>query len=766
VVRQGWWKSDRLFFASGLIPGLSRKPTRKESTVRWKRWISVTPLAMIAVAPVVASVAFAPMAQAADDTDAVTRLSGIINAPPAAATSGDREVAAMQLVHRDSPAAAAAVLAGLKNKTNPFAQTAIAKAVALTPHPGENLIPVLGDLLGSNPVLSEAAASALANYPGDPAALQLLTKFVDISTTPQPMRESAIRAIGQLIDQPAAAYLFNLATQPKQSDAIQSTALAALGEMSGISDYGGDLRLWKQWWDTMRVKNPEQFRAALLETRARQFNLMKQRNRQLAESSRKLLLDDFYVMTPESQPARLMAYLNDPSPEIRSVGIRVVQVYPRLTTGEVRQRLFQLIADSDEQVRSDVVHLLLSLNDPASLHALIAQLGIEKDPKVAQTIAQILGNLNDPNAAPDAAKALIPMLHDSNPENAIAAAKALAGLGGNVRKKDPKLAEDLSNQIRGILKNIDNQPGTNVLRAACVSALAELRDPTSLDTFRACLQPGETVEVRKAALTGLGNLGDARANQIVLDCLGDLDSAIRLEAAHALTTVATPDQDFAIFDHMNNDRDPDVKAALWVAFRALYDKETQGQLEHWAATFDNNPERKIITLEKLGDVLKRARDAPDIAPNDRAREEQAIAYNDQAIAAAMMSVKPTPMVTEATAHLQLALDYWRGPGKGTGGSNENLETLVGQMLDVKLTAEQWGPACTFAAEQITLDPIYQPTVGPRIKDKIDELIKTGNTAAAQKLIDAALAMKPPLDTRYVRMIQSAQTDLKQKPASP
>jgi hypothetical protein len=223
---------------------------------------------------------------------------------------------------------------------------------------------------------------------------------------------------------------------------------------------------------------------------------------------------------------------------------------------------------------------------------------------------------------------------------------------------------------------------------------------------------------------------------------------------HALATLATPDQDGAIFDRMNNDRDPEVSQALWIAFKALCPKMTPAQLEHWAAKFDNNPERKVVILQILGDALKRAGDA------------QAMAYNDQKIADAMMSVKPVPQATEAIAQLQLALDYWRGAGKGVGGSDANLETLVGQMVDDKLIAEQWAGACSFAAEQLAINGIYQPTVGQRIKDKIDELIKANDTTAAQKLIDAALAMKPPLDGKYVGMIQRSQAELNQKRPAP
>ena len=63
-------------------------------------------------------------------------------------------------------------------------------------------------------------------------------------------------------------------------------------------------------------------------------------------------------------------------------------------------------------------------------------------------------------------------------------------------------------------------------------------------------------------------------------------------------------------------------------------------------------------------------------------------------------------------------------------------------------------------------PDYSPTIGPIIRDHIDKLISGNSPADAQKLIEAALAMNPPLDHKIVGQIRDQQAQLNQKPPAP
>ncbi len=708
---------------------------------------------MLGIAPLVTSLTFVSPARAADDQDTVARLLVVLNTPGSGLPSADREEAALQLVNRNTPQTRAAVQELLKNAANTTSQIAVAKAVSLASDPDPALIPTLGHLLGPNRPLTESAANALANFRGTTSGFDQLRRFVDITNNPNASRIAAIHAIGALVDpEPAnVQYLLDLSSQANQSQAIRDAATESLGDMTGVTTNGKDVLAWQRWWAGFRGKTADQFRAKLLETRTVQFNLLKQRYTQLTASARLQLEYDYTAIPAKDRDTIVFSYLNDRAPDIRYVGVELVfqdwQTHPPVA--KVRARLFAMIGDSDDKVRFSTVDLMRTLNDPNALKPLIAQLLVEKDPRTKQLIAQALGNLADPAAV----RPLLALLHDSQPDNVIAAAKAFTNLGDNLHQKDPVSAGQVSNQIRQVVAANENQPGTDDLRAACITALAALRDPASFDTFMDCFKRGgDTPEVRRAALVGLANLGNTNADATVKDQLDDSDRTIRLEAARALKTVGTPEQDQAIFQQMNSDPDPDVSKALWEALQNLYVKEPPAQLQTWANRFDKDPEKKLVTLQKLGEELKQGNDP------------QAVAFNEQAIAEAIMAMKPPPeKIADAIIHLQNALDYWRGPGKASGGSDERLETLIGQMLDDKLLAQQWADATTFAADQISFNPAYGRTVGYRIKEKIDELIADNKPAEAQKLIDAALVMKPPLDPKYVQQIQQSQNDLKQKP---
>ena len=82
-------------------------------------------------------------------------------------------------------------------------------------------------------------------------------------------------------------------------------------------------------------------------------------------------------------------------------------------------------------------------------------------------------------------------------------------------------------------------------------------------------------------------------------------------------------------------------------------------------------------------------------------------------------------------------------------------------LPLVRAAQYTVPISKSAAEQIKSNPSYQLTVGPRIKDKAEELSNT-NPTAATTLINDALKMDPPLKDNYISEIHLIQEKLKQK----
>jgi hypothetical protein len=77
-------------------------------------------------------------------------------------------------------------------------------------------------------------------------------------------------------------------------------------------------------------------------------------------------------------------------------------------------------------------------------------------------------------------------------------------------------------------------------------------------------------------------------------------------------------------------------------------------------------------------------------------------------------------------------------------------------------------ATKFASDQIKFDAVYQQTVGPKIKSKIDEMVNGDHPDldSAKALIDSTQRMDPKLDRKYTDQIQALQDQLKAKAAAP
>jgi HEAT repeat protein len=689
----------------------------------------------------------------------------------------DRDEAARRLVDRDTPESRTQLESILQNGNIPADQAAVARALAQSSSPDPKLIPILTGLLGPNSALTEAAANALANYRQNPAAFDPLRRFIDNAGNPNPSRIKAVHAVGNVVDPvPADAdYLVNLLNQPNQNTGIKDAAAQALADLTGMNDLGKDARRWQQWWNGNKNKTTDQFRAMLLSYRVAQYNLLKQRNAQLAASAAERLRAAYNSSPLAARDNLVLGYLNDSAPDIRVAAIDLVSDNAiHGTSPAIITRLTSLISDSDSVVRLSVADFIYKPPgfDAVIVGPLLDQLAVEKNPAVKKAIANALGKLQDPQVIPRTVPPLIAMLKSGQSDDIKAAANAFVNLGEKLRASDQAKANQVSAVIRQILKPPQAQPPADDVRAACVNALAALRDPLSFDFFINSFNgvPAETVEVREASLDGLGNLGDTRADQVVADQLNDNDPVIRLKAAAALRTVATQGFDQAIYQKMTAaDTEPDTRAYLWQAMQHLFDQENPAQLKHWTTQFDKDPEKKLVTLQKLANAFQRAIEADHTAGNAQreAADSDEAASNEQEIADAILAVKqpgetrPTAaQIADAIKHATIALNYWRQPSKSEPGVDDRLVTLVGQILDYRLQSENWTDATDFAAAQLNINPRYAEIVGPMIRDKIDKL-KDAEPAEAQKLIDAALAMKPSLDTPALNAIKQIQAELKQ-----
>jgi HEAT repeat protein len=705
---------------------------------------------MIAAAPVVRSLVVADITAAASNAAApsIALLVSDINGD----IPSKRQDAADQLVARAE--AIPKIKQILGNSDNPPGQVVVAKALAKLLEPNPAVIPDLEALLGPDLDRTEPAAEALAsmNYDQHPQVFGALQNFISNPANPQAARVSVIQSLGQIVQKPVADYLIQLLSAPGQRPAIIGAAISALTDLTGITSVGSNPRQWQQWWTGVQNLSAVEFRSRILQTRDLQFRRLKQRNALLLKTAEGYLEQnylDLLSLDKAAARATLLSYLNDPSPEIRVTGVDSID-QTRTNAGVyaegVRTKILTMIDDPDASVRLKVLKLLLDVNDHDAGKLLLARLRIETDLPISIEIIKALGNLEDPQAVPP----LLDLLHDAQPEIVIAAANAIAHLGEKIRTTDDALTRKTADELHRV---VDPPAGNSLARddvqAACVAALAVLRDKQSFDLFGRLVQPAESSEVRQAALLGLGNLADTNANQFVIDQLDDTDKEVRAAAATALQTTATPDQADKIFRNMRSDPYTKVTGALWIALQNLYAKESPADLNRWAGDLAYDPEKQLFTLQKLGEAYATAKEAGSVAANQ------------QAIADVMMKLNP-PRTLEAIHNLQQALAYYRSSGNA---NPDTLEAIVGSLLSDELEARQWTDAARFAADQIKIDPVYQTTVGPLIKNTADSL-STINPDAANSLIDAALKMDPPLDLKYSGQLQQIRDGMKNRPVQP
>ncbi len=713
-------------------------------TVRGTWWINGLLLTGVATASTAAAFAMDTPATPLQPAGDVAKLHAVLT--DSRATQSDREEAAKRLVSRTSSAARAQVQYDLEHG-NAQSQLALTSALSSADDPDPALIPVLGRLLRSRVELTRSASAGLTNFRDRTAAFETLRNFASNATNPNQQRSEVIVAMGLIVDQTVARYLVGRLQDPMENGSIRRAATDALGEMTAL-DFGADSNAWLNWWSTASTWNADHFIAELQRPRDRRTNQLQSQKARLRVEATTLLKSNYVKIHDkllEEANATLLGYLNSASPEIRIVGAQ--QDFSIRPPAEViKSRLLQMVGDSDAGVRLQVIIDLATINEARAVAPLLEQLGVERDTAIRVKIAYALGKIEDTAAVPT----LLKQTHDPQPEVATAAAKAIAGpLGEKLRTTDPAAAHQASTDLRGLIDSIASIASLNDVRASCMAALATLGDPDSFGTFDKYLtQPGETTDVRRAAIVGIGVLGDTGADALIAACLEDNDRYVRSDAATALMRVATPLVAEPMYNRLAKETDPEVAERLWRALFGVLKKESAKDLRGWTTRFKAYPERYREMLIAYGDAL---------AKND---DQYNISLNNQNIAVADMNLNP-PRATEAVAYLQKSIDYWRGPGAQKDDQEQNLEELVAVMTDDLLAAGRYAEAVDFAAKQIAISQPYQQTVIPRLKDKADRLINDGDVASAKVLVEGTLKI-PRLGEQYVRLLEQAQQNINDK----
>jgi HEAT repeat protein len=715
--------------------------------VRRNRWISGLLLTGVATAPIaVTFAADAPTPAGSDIGGDVAHLQAALVNP--ASESADRDEAARRLLSGDAAEFRSQIRSDLQTGDTP-ARLAILNAIATASDPDPGLIPLLGPILGGKGDLTKAAAAALANYRDHPEVIDTLGKFAGDTTKPAAQRSAVILAMGALVDQGVAKQLMGRLEDPREPVDVHQAAADALGALTDL-DFGSNTSKWTQWWAKTAAENPERFVIDSLKRRdQKNATLRFQMNRLTKDATG--LLEKNYLDIRDKQPgaadATLLSYLNSSSPEIRILGASQ-DFSTRPPSDKVRTRLREMISDSDDAVRREAVDVVLTINDHGAMEPLLEQLNVEHDPVIKSQIVRALGKIEDKAAVP----ALLKLVHGQQLNLATLAALQIAGpLGEKLREDDSALADSTSANLRNMVNAIASIPADNDLRAACMRALATLRDPKSEVIFRKFLQPGETTAVQTAAIDGLGNLGDTKNETLIAAELDPTaDRAIRLAAAHALVHIATPEFANALSANIKTETDPDVRDALWQAFKSLFNKMSAADLKLWADQFSYDPPKRLDILIALAGNLAKDHNEDDVASTEQEIADVYTKLN-----------QPDRAIT----YLQKAIDYWQQKGTDEG----HLDAAVDQMMQYKLKAERYTDAVDFAAAQIHIHQAYERAVIPPLKDQANQLLNKLNATPedlnnAKTIVTDTLKI-PNLEQRYIDQLQDLLQSIQLKIAA-
>lgn len=670
----------------------------------------------------------------------------------------DREEAAKRLIGRQSAAADEVIRTVLADRSNPAAQTAIAKAVAEDPTPDPQLVNTLVRLLGLELGQTRDVSAALAGYRDPPAgaaagdARAALERYVKANPNPDPQsatRAAAVRGMAGAADKDAAHTLIDLLSDAGRPKLIRDAAADALADMTRLRENGRDKAAWQKWWAANQNKPADQFRADLLD----RFR----REQAVAAATNEALLVDMYrnFTAADKKGDALLRYMSDPNPAVRAIGVRLAN-RDMTSTGRdpggakpVLPRVQAMIGDSAAEVRAEVAAMLGAINDRPSLNALLTQLRQEPDPTVKIALLKAVQSMQDPRAVPQ----MINLLRDPSGQVQTAAAAAL-GESAPVIRGDPALKAAVVRALQVLMNGPGKAADGADVRAAGADALGRLADPKAPDPalralFLGLLDRGEAKQTRQAALRGLAALGDPRTADAIVQWLAKEEPTVRLTALEALSAVGTFAYADAVFQYTqpNVERDPSVNEQAFKTITALARTADEGTLQQWIDTKLNPPngrrdiDHQIPLLLVLADKYLAA-----------GRRDEHAGTLENIGDRYMKATNQRP--DQAAKFFDQALRYWLG---------RNSQPLVTQQLmkeevEALLKAKQYADAARFAEEMTKANRINEPVVAAPLANEAESMMQARDAKGVQSLVSEAMKINPPLSEPYRGRLLAAKAE--------
>jgi HEAT repeat protein len=679
----------------------------------------------------------------------------VLTSPTAQVSQSQRDEAAQRLLSRHTNEARQSLRDALISQ-NELAQLAVARALAMNPDADTSFIDPLFRLLDVAKI-APAAGRALAGYKTDGDVLARLIDRASGRTTPRATREAAIHAIGAFPEKRAAAVLVQMLESPDELPAIHSAAAQALTSLTGLAENGEDPTRWKKWWDSVRSTSDSQFRTQVNATQAATMDRLNARYDGLVASVQSLLRDEYEHKTksPAERQELMLALLHSPEPEVRKIGTTLlaedVEAGNPISPEELTQ-LRDLIADSDPSVRRAVADTIKNINDPDALDALLNQLAVEPDPTVRAKIAAALGPIHDLRAVPT----LVKLLSDDSLDTAKAAAESLGDLAQDKLPTDPVLSQQAADALKNAAIAREGTPGSDDFRAACINALAPLKNSQvvaelldhKLDNSGKEESPG----VRSAMIAAMGELNDPKLNARIVVALNDYSPAVQKQAIDALkesreaASEAGPVGDLVKFDPA---RGQEVSDEAWIFMQSIFPSLNERQLSDWVNKLQGDPSRQLIALQ----ALKQKQQNPS--------QQSELAVTDTQIGGAYMALQQWG---DAAANYRAALViYDQLPN--INSYRAEVETMVARYMQSLLNDDQYAQAVDLAKQRITRDPDEQHDMGELIYTKAQQLVDSGkgkpdDIAKAKQLIDLATKMVPKLDDKHQDLLNALAQQIK------
>lgn len=475
-----------------------------------------------------------------------------------------RRLGARKLLDIDSPQVNARLIGVLRaDPPDLAAQIALCQAIAESEQHTPDFIDPLVELLDSEQTdVREAVIDALRRFDDDAVMARLRPMAID-ARLPEETRLAVISALGSLGEHPEAVSTL-LALAQNNYGLIQAAALEALNPVSNIEF--ADAAEAAAWWAKRQSMTPLEWTREVSDKRATRIRRLRREKSLLTARLTTAYREAFNRLPEIDRPQKLLSYLGDALPEIRDLGLDLVNamITDRKDVGlEIKNRLLEMIADPEPTIRRKVAPIIGDLRLTAAVDQLLEALNVESDYRVRAAVVMAIGRLDGRQAVP----VLLDRLQHDVPPVVAEAAPALANLARAVEQEAPEIRSQIAQAI--LDRHAQIPMGDDVLRLRLLEAMARLGAEAFRTVFKAELSADRPLSIRRGAIAGLSGYGDLSAADDIVPLTTALEPEIRLAAVAALGKCGRRESDLQVLAPRvdgSSESDQAVRQRAWEAY--------------------------------------------------------------------------------------------------------------------------------------------------------------------------------------------------------